>query len=103
MTQVRARLRAAVRAGLLLALLALGITLVVSAARNYRATEDISSLLDRGQSERFFRAIPELHERNRGPATSAELEKLLADFESEGLRYLVEYDAQGNVLAEAGA
>ncbi len=86
----------------MLALLALGVTLVLSAARNYRAIEEISALLDRGQAERFFRAIPELHERNRGAATSAELEKLLTDYQSEGLRYLVEYDADGAVLAEAG-
>jgi two-component system, NtrC family, sensor histidine kinase HydH len=102
MSLLRARLRALARAGLLLALFALGVTLVVSAARNYRATEDISALLDRSQSERFFRAIPELHERNRGPATSAELAQLLADSHGEGLRYLVEYDAAGRVLAEAG-
>jgi two-component system, NtrC family, sensor histidine kinase HydH len=102
MAHLRTRLRSLARGGLLLALLALGATLVVSAARNYRATEQLSVLLDRSQSERFFRSIPELHERNQGPATSAELARLLADHQSEGLRYLVEYDADGAVLAEAG-
>lgn len=102
MTKLRTRLRALARAGLLLALLALGVTLVVSAARNYHATEAISALLDRGQAERFFRSIPELHERNRGPASSAELGELLNQYREEGLRYLVEYDAQGEMLAEAG-
>lgn len=102
MANLKTRLRALARAGLLLALLVLGVALVVSAARNYRATEEISVLLDRSQSERFFRAIPELHERNRGAATPAQLAELLAQHRDEGLRYLVEYGVDGAVLAEAG-
>lgn len=86
----------------MLALMALGVSLVVSAARNYRATEEISSLLDRSQAERFLRAIPELHERARGAITSADLQTLVDKFHGEGLRYLVEYDDQGHLLAEAG-
>lgn len=102
MTKFKARLRALGRFGLLLALLALGALLVLSAASNYRSTEEISVLLDRGQSERFFRSIPEVHERNHGAATAADLSKLLEQYREEGLRYLVEYDHKGQVLAEAG-
>jgi len=102
MTKLKARLRALGRFGLLLALLALGVALVVSAASNYRSTAEISSLLDRAQAERFFRPIPRLHERNHGAATSADLSQLLDQYREEGLRYLVEYDRNGQVLAEAG-
>ncbi|HVY32339.1 MAG TPA: ATP-binding protein [Polyangiaceae bacterium] len=102
MATAKTRLLVLARWGLLLALLALGITLVFSAWSSRREARQLSSLLDRGQSERFFRSIPELHERNHGPATSADLAQLLEQFRDEGLRYLVEYDSAGEVLAEAG-
>ena len=102
MTKLKTRLLAVARLGLLAALAGLGVTLVFSAWANRSEAEQISSLLDHGQADRFFRAIPELHEHNRGPATSADLAKLLEQFRVEGLRYLVEYDSHGNVLAEAG-
>ena len=102
MTKLRARLLAFGRWGLLLALLALGVAMVFSAWTNRRDAERISALLDRGQSERFFHGIPELHERNGGAATAADLGKLLAQFRAEGLRYLAEYDAHGALIAEAG-
>jgi two-component system sensor histidine kinase HydH len=102
MTKLRARLLAFGRWGLLLALLALGVAMVFSAWTNRRDAERISALLDRGQSERFFHGIPELHERNGGAATAADLGKLLTQFQAEGLRYLAEYDARGALIAEAG-
>ena len=102
MTKLKTRLLAVARLGLLLALVGLAVTLVFSAWANRREAEQISALLDRGQAERFFRPIPELHEQRRGAATSEQLARLLEQFREEGLRYLVEYDAQGRVLAEAG-
>lgn len=102
MTKLKTRLLAAARWGLLLALVGLGVTWVLSAWANRREAQQISALLDRGQAERFFRQIPEVHEQNRGPATSADLAKLLEQFHEEGLRYLIEYDDRGRVLAEAG-
>jgi two-component system, NtrC family, sensor histidine kinase HydH len=102
MPRLKTRLITLARGGLLLALLALGVTLVVSAWTNRREVEHMSTLLDRGQVERFFRPIPRLHSQNNGPATSEELAQLLAQFQGEGLRYLVEYDADGQVVSEAG-
>jgi len=103
MASTKTRLLVLARWGLLAALLALGITLVFSAWSNRREAQQLSSLLDRGQAERFFRPIPEIHERNHGPASSADLAALLEQFREEGLRYLVEYDNLGRVVAEAGA
>src|SRR5882762_10458659 len=100
MPTLKTRLVSLARGGLLLALLALGVTLVVSAWSNRSEVEHMSALLDRGQVERFFRPIPRIHSQNDGPATSAELAELLAQFRSEGLRYLVEYDADGEVVSE---
>lgn len=102
MTKLKPRLLVLARWGLLLALLGLGAMLVVSAWINRRETQQISALLDRGQVERFFRQIPEIHERNHGPAQSEDLARLLEQFRGEGLRYLVEYGERGEVLAEAG-
>jgi len=102
MATLKTRLVSFARGGLLLALLALGVTLVVSAWSNRREVEQMSALLDRGQVDRFFRPIPRIHSQNGGPATSAELAELLAQFRREGLRYLVEYDADGEVVSEAG-
>jgi two-component system, NtrC family, sensor histidine kinase HydH len=102
MTSLKTRLVAVARNGLFLALVALGITLVVSEWANRGEVERISALLDRAQAERFFQPVPPLHDRHHGPATSAELSQLLAQFRGEGLRYLVEYDADGAVVSEAG-
>lgn len=91
------------RWGLLFGLLALGVAMVFSAWNDRREARKLSALLDRAQAERFFRSIPELHERNRGPATSRDLSALLDRSKTEGLRYLVEYDRFGRVVAEAGS
>lgn len=103
MKRTKTRLLALARWGLLLGLLALGVTWVFSAWSNRREAQHLSSLLDRGQAERFFRPIPPIHERNHGPATSADLAGVLEQFRAEGLRYLVEYDSLGRVVSEAGS
>ncbi len=83
--------------------LALGVAMVFSAWQDRSEARKLSGLLDRAQAERFFRSIPELHERNRGPATSSDLTALLDRSKTEGLRYLVEYDRFGHAVAEAGS
>src|SRR5579872_902096 len=101
MVRFKTRLVAFARGGLLLALLALGIALVVSAWTNRAQVEKLSALLDRGQAERFFRPMPLLHSQHNGPATSQELARLLTQFKNEGLRYMVEYGGAGEVVSEA--
>lgn len=90
------------RWGLLLVLVAMGGALVVSAWSNRLEAERLSELLDRGQADRLFRPIPQIHQQNGGPATSEDLARVLEQSRDDGLRYLVEYDAQGHVVAEAG-
>ena len=103
MATTKHRLLVLARWGLLLGLLALGVAMVFSAWRDRNEALKLSSLLDRAQAERFFRSIPELHERNRGPATSSDLTALLERSKPEGLRYLIEYDRFGHAVAEAGS
>lgn len=102
MARILARRLAVLRWGLLLVLLAIGGALVISAWANLRDAERLSEVLDRAQAERLFRSIPEIHERNRGHATSQDLARVLEQGRADGLCYLVEYDAEGRVLAEAG-
>src|SRR6478736_7449572 len=102
MVALKNRLTALARGGALLALVGLSVTLVVSAWANQRAAARISSLLDRGQADQFFHTIPPIHEQNHGPATSQDLERLINQFRSDGLRYLAEYTRDGRLLSEAG-
>src|SRR6478736_6727259 len=102
MVALKNRLTALARGGALLSLVGLSVTLVVSAWANRGAAGRISSLLDRGQADQFFRPIPAIHEQNHGPATSQELERLISQFQTDGLRYLAEYTHDGQLLSEAG-
>lgn len=102
MVALKNRLTALARGGALLALLALSVTLVVSAWANRRAAARISSLLDRGQADQFFHTIPPIHEQNHGPASSQDLQRLINQFQSDGLRYLAEYTRDGQLISEAG-
>lgn len=102
MSRLRPRLAALGRFGLLVGLGALAIALVFLAWTSRTEAERLSALLDRGQTERFFRPIPQIHDRNRGPATTEDLTKLLDQFRDEGLRYLAEFDTHGALIAEAG-
>jgi two-component system sensor histidine kinase HydH len=101
-SRIRPRLIAFARLGLLLALIALGVVLVLSAHDNRSEATRLSALLDRGQSERFFHPVPRIHERNHGPASQADLDELLQQFHGEGLRYLAELEQDGSLIVEAG-
>lgn len=102
MVRTKARLLALARFGLMFALLGLAVALVFSAWVSRRDARMLSALIDRGQAESFFHALPRIHNHNRGHATEADLNQLLVDYGSEGLRYLAEFDDDGVLLAEAG-
>src|SRR5262245_22748341 len=92
---------ALVRYSLLVTLVAMGGALVASAWANRRQAGEVSATLDQGQSDRFFRSVIEIHDRERRGATREELAGVLEGNREEGLRYVGLLD-RGVVVAEAG-
>lgn len=101
MALLEARKAAFVRLSLLLTLVALALSLVVSAWSNRREAVQVSESLDRAEADRFFRAVAEVHQKQRRAATSEELRDVLERYREDGLRYVAVF-RDGALLAEAG-
>lgn len=98
---LEARKAAFVRVSLLLTLVALGASLVISAWSNRREAVQVSESLDRAEADRFFRAVAEVHQKQRRAATPDELRDVLERYREDGLRYIAVFRDDA-LLAEAG-
>jgi len=94
--------RMSARVALLVALLAMGAALLITAASSRRAVLRASDTIARGQAETFVQAAREHLRANGRRPGAADLDAFLAQQEAVGLRFVALLGRDGELLASAG-
>jgi two-component system, NtrC family, sensor histidine kinase HydH len=91
------------RWGLLAATFAMGVSLLLTSWSSYRGAVDASATLTRGQGEALLRSLRVLARREPEPLRRVDLEALLNEQASLGLRYVAVLDERSQAVVDAGS
>jgi two-component system, NtrC family, sensor histidine kinase HydH len=90
------------RWGLLAATFAMGVSLLFTSWSSYQGAVQASATLTRGQGEALLRSLRVLARREPAPPQRADLEALLSEQASLGLRYVAVLDERNQRVIDAG-